>query len=155
MALGNKFLILIKKKIKELEPAIKISVIFPVSAKKLYDSWLNSKNHSDFTGAKAHIDSRNGSAFSISNGYITGTNLILQPYGRIVQNWRTTEFPEGAPDSKLEILFEKHNSGTKLTLIHSHLPNGDEKKYEKGWKEYYIKPMKLYFKKTKASKKIK
>ena len=138
-----------------MEPAIKISVIFPVSAKKLYDSWLNSKNHSDFTGAKAHIDSRNGSAFSISNGYITGTNLILQPYGRIVQNWRTTEFPEGAPDSKLEILFEKHNSGTKLTLIHSHLPNGDEKKYEKGWKEYYIKPMKLYFKKTKASKKIK
>jgi activator of HSP90 ATPase len=138
-----------------LETAIKISVIFPVSAKKLYDSWLNSKNHSDFTGAKAHIDSRNGSAFSISNGYITGTNLILQPYGRIVQNWRTTEFPDGAPDSKLEILFEKHNGGTKLTLIHSHLPNGDEKKYEKGWKEYYIKPMKLYFKKTKASKKIK
>jgi activator of HSP90 ATPase len=138
-----------------LEPAIKISVIFPVSAKKLYDSWLNSKNHSDFTGAKAHIDSRNGSAFSISNGYITGTNLILQPYGRIVQNWRTTEFPDGAPDSKLEILFEKHNGGTKLTLIHSHLPNGDEKKYEKGWKEYYIKPMKLYFKKSKVSGKAK
>lgn len=138
-----------------MEPGIKISAIFPVSAKKLYDSWLNSKNHSDFTGTKAHIDSRNGSAFSISNGYITGTNLILQPYGRIVQNWRTTEFPEGAPDSKLEILFEKHNSGTKLTLIHSHLPNGDEKKYEKGWKEHYIKPMKLYFKKSKASAKVK
>jgi len=109
---------------------------------------LNSKTHSDFTGGKARIDSRNGSSFSISNGYITGTNLILQPYGRIVQNWRTTEFPEGAPDSKLEVLFEKHNSGTKLTIIHTHLPNGDEKKYEKGWKEYYFKPMKLYFQKS-------
>jgi activator of HSP90 ATPase len=138
-----------------LEPGIKISAIFPVSAKKLYDSWLNSKTHSAFTGTKAHIEPRNGSAFSISNGYIIGTNLILQPYGRIVQQWRTTEFPEGAPDSRVEILFEKHNSGTKLTIIHYHLPNGDEKKYEKGWKEYYIKPMKLYFKKTKDTSKVK
>ena len=138
-----------------MEPGIKISAIFPVSAKKLYDSWLNSKIHSSFTGSKAHIEPRNGSAFSISNGYITGTNLILQPYGRIVQNWRTTEFPEGAPDSKLEILFEKHNSGTKLTIIQTHIPMGDEKKYEKGWKEFYIKPMKLYFQKTKPSHKDK
>jgi len=138
-----------------LERGIKISAIFPVSAKKLYDSWLNSKTHSDFTGSKAHIDSRNGSHFSAWNGYITGTNLILQPYGRIVQNWRTTEFPEGAPDSKVEILFEKHNSGTKLTIIHSHIPSGDEKKYEKGWKEYYIKPMKQYFQKTKVPAKAK
>lgn len=138
-----------------MKPDIKISAIFPVSAKKLYDAWLNSKSHAAFTGSKAQIEPRNGSPFSISNGYITGTNLILQPYGRIVQNWRTTEFPEGAPDSKLEILFEKHNSGTMLTIIHSHLPNGDEKKYEKGWKEYYIKPMKLYFKESNGSTKNK
>jgi activator of HSP90 ATPase len=136
-----------------LEPGIKITEIFPVSAKKLYDSWLDSSSHSMFTGAKAHIEPRNGSNFSMWNGYITGTNLILQPYGRIVQNWRTTEFPEGAPDSKLEILFEKHNSGTKLTIIHSHLPSGDERKYEKGWKENYLKPMKIYFQKTKALRK--
>jgi len=133
-----------------LEPGIKISAIFPVSAKRLYDAWLNSRIHSDFTGAKANIDPRQGSAFSISNGYITGSNLILQPYGRIVQHWRTTEFPEGSPDSKLEVLFEKHNGGTKLTIIHTQLPNGDEKKYEKGWKDYYLKPMKSYFKKKKS-----
>ena len=133
-----------------MEPGIKISVLFQVSAKKLYDSWLNSQIHSSFTGSKAHIEPRVGSHFTAWNGYIIGTNLILQPYGRIVQSWRTTEFPEGAPDSKLEILFEKHNSGTKLTIIHNHLPSGDEKKYEKGWKEHYIKPMKFYFQKTKT-----
>ena len=136
-----------------MEPGIKISAIFPVSAKRLYDSWLNSRMHSEFTGSKTKIESRKNTAFTAGNGYITGTNLILQPYGRIVQNWRTTEFPEGAPDSRLEILFEKHNSGTKLTIIHSHLPDGDEKKYEKGWKEHYLKPMKLYFRKTKTSSK--
>jgi len=138
-----------------LEPSIKLSAIFPVSAKKLYDSWLNSKNHSAFTGTKANIEPRNGSHFSIANGYITGTNLILQPYGRIVQNWRTTDFPEGANDSKVEILFEKHNNSTKLTIIHTQLPVGEEKKYEKGWKDNYLKPMKTYFQKDKAPKKVK
>ena len=138
-----------------MEPGIKISAIFPVSAKRLYDAWLNSRTHSDFTGTKSHIDPRQGSAFSISNGYITGSNLILQPYGRIVQHWRTTEFPDGSPDSKLEVLFEKHNSGTKLTIIHTQLPSGDEKKYEKGWKDHYLKPMKSYFKKSVISGKAK
>ena len=138
-----------------MENHIKISAIFPVSAKRLYDAWLNSKLHSAFTGTKTQIDPHQGSSFSIDSGYITGTNLILQPYGRIVQNWRTNEFPEGSPDSKLEILFEKHNSGTKLTIVHSQLPNGDEKKYEKGWKEFYLKPMKMYFKKTKSDHKSK
>ena len=133
-----------------MEPGIKLTAIFPVSAKRLYDSWLSSNSHSSFTPGKAQIEPRNGAHFSIQNGYITGTNLILQPYGRIVQNWRTTDFPEGAPDSKLEILFEKHNSGTKLTIIHTQLPNGDEKKYEKKWKDNYLKPMKKYFQKSKS-----
>ena len=150
MPLGKFFLILTKKKEGLLEPGIKLSALFSVSAKKLYDSWLNSQIHSSFTGSKTHIEPRVGSHFSAGNGYITGVNLILQPYGRIVQSWRTTEFPEGAPDSKLEILFEKHNSGTKLTISHSHLPNGDEKTYERDWKENYIKPMKFYFQKTKT-----
>jgi activator of HSP90 ATPase len=138
-----------------LEPGIKLSAIFPVSAKKLYDSWLNSRQHTAFTGSKTHIEPRNGSAFSAGNGYITGSNLILQPYGRIVQSWRTVDFPKGATDSKLEILFEKHNNSTKLTIIHTQLPAGEEKKYEKGWKEHYLKPMKAYFQKPKAPQKAK
>lgn len=136
-----------------METVIKLSVIFPVSAKKLYDSWLNSKIHSAFTGTKAHIEPRTGSAFSALNGYITGTNIILQPYGRIVQSWRTTDFPDGVFDSKLEILFEKHNNNsTKLTILHTQLPAREEKKYEKVWKDYYLKPMKAYFQKSKARK---
>jgi len=132
-----------------MKAVIKLSANFPVTAKRLYDSWLSSSVHSNFTGEKAVIDGRVGGKFKVSDGYISGTNLILQPYGRIVQNWRTAEFPESAPDSRLEILFEKHNSGTKITLIHTQLPNGQERKYEKGWKEHYLKPMKKFFKKSK------
>ncbi|MEJ2193954.1 MAG: SRPBCC domain-containing protein [Ignavibacteriaceae bacterium] len=129
--------------------SIKISEVFPVSAKRLYDAWLNSEEHSEFTGSKAEIRPTVGSRFSAWDGYITGTNITLQPYGRIVQNWRATDFPKGAMESKLEILFEKTNSGTRVTLIHTKLPSAKIKDYEKGWVEHYFKPMKKYFKKIK------
>ena len=90
-----------------LKDSIKISAVFPVSAKRIFDAWLNSEQHSQFTGEKAEIYSRSGTSFTTGAGYISGSNLIIQPYGRIVQSWRTTEFPDGTPDSKLELLCEK------------------------------------------------
>ena len=129
-----------------MKDIIKLSEIYPVSAKRLYDAYLTAEEHSEIIGGKADIDAISGSKFSIWDGYIKGSNLILQPYGRIVQSWRTTDFPPGAADSKVEILLQKTEKGTKLTLIHSNLPDGDGKKYEKGWIKYYLKPMKKYFK---------
>jgi activator of HSP90 ATPase len=128
--------------------SIKISEVFPVSAKILYDAWLNSAEHSEFTGSKAEIRPNVGSKFSAWDGYITGTNITLQPYGRIVQSWRASDFPKGASDSKLEILFEKTGSGTRITLIHTKLPAAKVKDFEKGWINHYFKPMKKYFKKV-------
>ncbi len=126
--------------------SIKLSAIFPVSAKIIFDAWLNSEQHSEFTGEKAKVLPRTGTNFTAGGGYISGTNLYIQPYGRIVQSWRSKDFPAGYPDSKLELLFEKVEKGTKLTLIHSKIPDGQLKKYENGWKKYYIKRMKKYFK---------
>jgi len=118
-----------------------------VSAKILFDAWLSSDKHSSFTGGKAQILPRRGTRFTAWDGYISGSNIIIQPYGRIVQTWRTTEFPPGAADSTLEILFEKVDDGTKLTILHTNIPSGESRKYEKGWRDYYFRPMKKYFKK--------
>jgi len=118
-----------------------------VSAKILFDAWLSSDKHSSFTGGKAQILPRRGTRFTAWDGYISGSNIIIQPYGRIVHTWRTTEFPPGAADSTLEILFEKVDDGTKLTILHTNIPSGESRKYEKGWRDYYFKPMKKYFKK--------
>jgi uncharacterized protein YndB with AHSA1/START domain len=132
-----------------MKETIKISGVFPVNAKKIYDAWLNSAEHSEFTGGKAEIRPVAGSKFSAWDNYITGSNVKLQPYGRIVQSWRTTDFPQSAGDSRLEILFEKANGGSRVTIIHTNIPDGQAKEYEKGWKKYYLKPMKKYFRKQK------
>lgn len=131
-----------------MKDSIKISHIFPVSAKRLYDAWLSSSEHTEFTGSKTEIKPKLGTNFTAGDGYINGHNMVLQPYSRIVQSWRTTDFPETSIDSKVEILFEKVNGGTRFTLIHTQIPQGQLTEYEKGWKRYYFKPMKSYFKKA-------
>lgn len=116
-----------------------------VSAERLYRAWLDGKAHAAFTGAGAQVDPRVGGAFTAWDGYISGTNLELSPHRRIVQAWRTTEFLQGSPDSRLEISFEEDEGGTRLTLAHSDIPDGQGESYRQGWEDYYFKPMLDYF----------
>jgi activator of HSP90 ATPase len=124
-----------------------ISETFPVPPDILYRAWLSTEDHSAFTGSPAVIDPRVGGAFTAWDGYITGVTLELDPPNRILQSWRTTEFPEGSPDSRLEILFERRETGTALTLKHSGIPEGQAEAYKEGWKEFYFEPMQEYFEK--------
>jgi activator of HSP90 ATPase len=124
---------------------LKMSVILPVKPDKLYHAWLDSKMHAEFTGDAAHIDPKVGGKYTAWDGYIMGKNLELETPKRILQSWRTTEFPEGAPDSTLEILIEPDGEGSKLTLIHTEIPEGQSEEYKQGWKDYYFAPMKAYF----------
>ena len=98
--------------------SISVSTILPVTAEKLYKAWLSSKEHSAFTKNKADIEPHAGGKFSAWDDYITGKTLETEPFTRIVQSWRTTEFPENSKDSLLEILFEETKKGTKITLNH-------------------------------------
>jgi len=86
-----------------------------------------------------------GGAFSAWDGYIFGSTLDLTPNQRIVQAWRTSEFPDEAPDSHVEILLEEMDGGTKITIIHSDMPDGQVDSYRQGWDDFYFKPMKKFF----------
>lgn len=127
--------------------SLKTSITLPVSADKLYKAWLSSKEHSLFTGAEAKASAKVNGKHSAWDGYICGKNLELKAGKKIVQSWRTSEFPEDAPDSILEITFEEKAGKTKLNLYHHHLQKGDAKKYKKGWQDFYFVPMKAYYSK--------
>ncbi len=130
---------------------IKLSIKLPVSPRELYESWLDAEKHTAFTGSKADIERKVGSKFTAGDGYITGENLKLFRFNRIIQSWRTTDFPEDADDSTVTIELEKIKEGTKLTIVHENLPDGEGKKYRQDWREHYFKPMKDYFSKDKSS----
>jgi uncharacterized protein YndB with AHSA1/START domain len=125
--------------------SIQVSIVLPASAERLYRAWMDSNEHAGFTGSPADIDPVVGRAFSAWDGYISGVTLELQPYRRIVQSWRTTDFPHGSPDSRLEILFTERGAETELRLIHTNIPDGQGAGYEQGWIDYYFTPMQEYF----------
>jgi activator of HSP90 ATPase len=125
--------------------SFEISTMLTASAKRVYEVWLSSDEHSAMTGGAAQIEPVVGGMFSAWDGYITGTTLELEPYRRIVQSWRTIEFPADAPDSRLEIVLEESTMGTRLTLKHGNIPIGQGSNYESGWASNYFDPMKDYF----------
>ncbi len=125
--------------------SIKLSQTFPVSAQELYDAWLNSETHSEFTGSSAEIDPSIGGEHFAWDGYIWGKTVELDSGKRILQTWRTTEFADSDPDSSLELLFEDTSKGGKIYINHWNIPEGQADAYLKGWNEYYFEPMLEYF----------
>lgn len=125
--------------------SIEVQGILPVASERLYAAWLDAREHGAFTGGAATCDPREGGRFSAWDGYITGTTVALEPGRRIIQAWRTTDFPEGAPDSRLEVRLEPVTGGTRVTFVHTGLPEGQGSSYAEGWQEYYLEPMTAYF----------
>ena len=122
-----------------------ISAMIPASAAEIYKAWLNSKGHTAMTGSPAKVSGKVSGKFTAWDGYIFGKTLELTQNQRIVQAWRTSEFPDDAPDSRLEVVLVEVKGGTKVTLTHSDMPKGQADSYRQGWEDFYFKPMKEYF----------
>jgi activator of HSP90 ATPase len=130
---------------KTMSEQIKISATFPVKSKKIYDAWLNGKEHTAMTGSSATASNKIGGKFTAWDKYICGKNLELVPNKRILQAWRSTEFSKDQLDSYLLVKFEEAKNGTKVSIIHSEIPDGTGSSFKKGWKDFYFAPMKKYF----------
>ncbi|MEI6875014.1 MAG: SRPBCC domain-containing protein [Spirochaetota bacterium] len=111
---------------------------------RVFAAWMDEAEHAAFTGSPASIEAGPGGTFSAWDGYISGRTLEVEPGLRLVQSWRTTDFPEGAPDSRLEILFLADPEGCLVTLHHGNIPDGQSAEYRQGWDDYYFKPLAEY-----------
>lgn len=116
-----------------------------VKPMRIYEAFLDGKKHSEMTGGKATASDKVGGKFTAWDGYISGTNLELEPGKKIVQDWQTTEWPEGAAPSLLEWDFVEKDGGTEVTMTHSKVPAEQTESYKQGWTDYYWTPMKEYF----------
>jgi len=124
---------------------LEMSIDVPAAPEVIYRAWLDSRTHAEIVGAPAEIADGIGGEFRVWDGYITGRTLELDPPRRIVQAWRTTEFLDSDPDSRLELRLEPLGEGTRLTLLHSEIPKGQGPTYEAGWEDNYFVPLKKYF----------
>jgi activator of HSP90 ATPase len=131
--------------------SLKVSTVLPAAPKEVYAAWMSGKGHGEMTGSSAKVTARVGGKFSAWDGYIEGRTLELDPGARIVQSWRTSAFSADEPDSRLEVLLAKTKGGTRVTLKHTNIPAGQGAEYRKGWIDFYFKPMKEYFARSRDS----
>ena len=122
-----------------------VSTTLPTTPEEIYNAWLSSEGHTAMTGSPAVVAPENGGVFKAWDGYIWGKTLEMEPNSCILQAWRTSEFPESSPDSRVEIKLEESNGETRITLIHSDIPDGQEDNYKQGWEDFYFTPMRAYF----------
>jgi uncharacterized protein YndB with AHSA1/START domain len=101
--------------------------------------------HTAITGDLYSGEAIEGGAFTAFSGYASGTHEKLEPGKLIVQSWRTTEFPDDAPSSRLEFALDEVPDGTELTMTHSELPPAQADTYRQGWIDYYWTPMRAHF----------
>jgi uncharacterized protein YndB with AHSA1/START domain len=128
-----------------MKERIDLSYDFPVPPKKLYEAWLDSDTHAEFTGAAAIFDAKVKGRYTTWDEYIEGVILELVPNKKIVMTWRTDDFSDFDEDSKVELTFEKIKTGTRLHLKHTNIPKLQSKRYKEGWIDFYFNPMKEYF----------
>ena len=127
---------------------IRHTVEFHASPHEVFEALMNARKHAAFTGARAKIDRRVGGAFSVWDGYATGKTVKLEDDKVIVQSWRTTDFAEDDPDSKVMFHFSRKGKGTRLIFAHSDVPDKLAEDIAQGWIDFYWTPLKVYFAKT-------
>ncbi len=127
---------------------IRHSEFIPAAPSAVYHAFVDARTHSAFTGAGASFERREGGRFTAADGYITGKFLRLQNSRRIVQEWKTAEWPADAPPSLLELRFVPRENGTEVQLVQTQVPASQAVRYKQGWSERCWTPLKQYFHKS-------
>lgn len=72
---------------------------------------------------------------------MTGKVVAVDAPKQIIQKWRIPQFPEGHHGT-LTVNLAEGGDSTKLELILSGVPSGDEETVEKNLEAYYIRGLK-------------
>jgi activator of HSP90 ATPase len=123
---------------------IEQSVHLPVSARELFDTYLESGKHAAI-GGTVTVSREVGAEFSAFDGGLTGRNLAIVPERLIVQFWRASVWQVGDPDSVLILTFSDDSAGGRIDLVQVNVPDHAVDMIDDGWKQHYWKPWSVYF----------
>lgn len=129
--------------------------VIRATPKRLFEAWLNSREHTDMTGRVATVGLKVGEVFTAHDGFITGKNMEIDAYHRIVQDWHSAIPGFESIESRVEVVLSTlpdsgaianaHDEGTTMIVHHSMLPVGQSLFNSGWWEDVYFKPMDAYF----------
>ncbi len=133
-----------------MTPAIQQRVRFDVPPARLFRLYMDSREHSAATRAKAVVSKRVGGKFSAFDGTLSGKFLAIVPNRMIVQSWRSKHWKATDLDSILVLSFSETRRGGQIDLVHVNVPAHDHDGVTHGWEKYYWKPWMAYLAKGKV-----
>jgi len=111
----------------------------------VYEILTRAERFAQMTGGReAHIDAEAGGAVSLFGGAISARNIELVRDARVVQAWRSNDWPEGVYSI---VKFELADAGgkTRLTFDQAGHPDAATEMLEGGWHQMYWEPMNALF----------
>lgn len=108
---------------------------------KVWEALINAQEINSWGGGPAKMDDKPGTKFSLWGGDIYGTNIEVEKFKKLVQEWYGGKWEE---PSIVTFKLEKKGSSTDIELIHENVPDEEYEDIDKGWKDYYLTPLKEY-----------
>lgn len=109
----------------------------------LWDLFTNARKAEHFCQSKVAIDAKEGGAFSLYDGVITGCFLDLKPNTEMRFSWRLKDWKPGV-SSQVSLKFIKSKDGTKLELEQTNVPGNELDRTKEGWKRYYFERFRVF-----------
>ena len=119
---------------------------------KVFEALIDEKKHAAFTGAPTKIHRKVGGTFSCFGGYLNGITLELEPAKRIVQAWRSRNWPKGTYSIVTFNFIKAAKGQTRLEFTQVGVPSGDFKQKSSGWRKRYWQPLKRFLEIKKKQK---
>jgi len=112
---------------------------------QVYETLLDSDKFAEMTGGRAaDISTEVGGAVSLFGGDIQARNIEMVPGKRLVQAWRSMNWPEGVY-SIVRFDLTADGDKTALSFHQAGFPDGAEEMLEGGWHQMYWNPMNALF----------
>jgi activator of HSP90 ATPase len=121
-----------------------LSATFAAPPERLFDMYLDAREHAAFTGQPVTVEPRAGAAFSAFSGALSGKILHVEPKRLVVQTWRSVKWPADAIDSVLTLSFWPQDGGAHIELVQVNVADEDFADVTQGWERFYWTPWRAY-----------
>lgn len=89
-----------------------------------------------WSGASAVFPRKQGGAYALWDGSITGKIVSLVPHKKLVQTWKPDNWT--IEDSRVTFTLTPQVQGTRVDLVHENVEEWDYEGTEAGWDTYYL-----------------
>eukprot|EP01102_Stenamoeba_stenopodia_P007484 TRINITY_DN2094_c0_g1_i1.p1 TRINITY_DN2094_c0_g1~~TRINITY_DN2094_c0_g1_i1.p1 ORF type:complete len:534 (-),score=134.79 TRINITY_DN2094_c0_g1_i1:268-1806(-) len=116
-------------------PDICHTVYFPGAPHEVYTILTDEAQLTKAIGTPCKFSACNGGKFNLGDT-ISGTNLIFLQDVRILQSWRSNDWPQNT-FSTVKLTLEKVENGTELTMTQLDVPDAFVKKTDDWWLNFF------------------